>query len=725
MKSRARASKADSGTPALAAERARLGSWELALIFGLAWGVRLVVARELESTALFRSPQLDAFEILSWAQRIVAGDWRLPIYPTHGFPFPFLLAFWLKLSQGSIVGARACQAALGALNVALAARLALSLWRRRSAAWTAGLLVAFYGPLVLVDISLWEETLLLFALLLFLSALAAAKGATRWASLGAGLALGLAVAVRPTAIALLPVGLYLVYRSAVESRARRSRALAFVLGVALVVAPAVALASRAAGTFLFVRGFGAINLWIGNDPAGGGIQNARLGGVWDRLEAEPVRAGIEESGRLEGFYLHKALARAASDPAGLVRAVASKALWLFQAEEPRDNHSYFFFREQSRLLALLPGFGLLLVLAAVGLSVARSQRASFRLVLLYLIAVALPVLAALMGMRYRLPMVLGWMLLAALAPAALDGAHDRVRLARLALLTIAVFGFAHLRRHEPTHHFGEEWGLTGNSWIKLGDLARADEAFRRADAEDPSSGIGPDGLGRLRQREGKLAEAEVLLRDAIRRDPNSITHHVHLAEVLVESGRVEEGLGQFRAALEVNPLFQPVLERIAEIEMSRGRPGEALVAWTRLAHFRRTDARSWLEVARLDGATGRTADGVAAARRATVLAPDDAGAWRMLGFLAVEAGQIDVAREALGALRRHEGSASDPQDPLLAAAIAHSEGRWEDADRLLRELLGRMPTLAPARALLLRNAARAGRVGEAEAFLHQLNTSPR
>ncbi len=122
-------------------------------------------------------------------------------------------------------------------------------------------------------------------------------------------------------------------------------------------------ASRAAGRFVFVRAYGAVNLWLGNDPASGGVQNARPNGPWDRVAAAPARAGVAPAGE-EAYFTRRTLARAKDDPAGFARVVLSKLVWLTQAEEPRDNLSFAFFAAQSGILRVLPGFGLLLSLAA-------------------------------------------------------------------------------------------------------------------------------------------------------------------------------------------------------------------------------------------------------------------------------------------------------------------------------------------------------------------------
>ncbi|MEO8190369.1 MAG: glycosyltransferase family 39 protein, partial [Acidobacteriota bacterium] len=135
----------------------------LLALFATAFIVRLGVSAELGQTALFRNAQLDSREYLSWAQRIAAGDFTWPVPPAHGPGYPFLLGALLAMFNGSVPAVRLVQAALGAVTCLLAARLSGKLFGK-NAELATGLSLAFYGPLVLTDVSILSEGLLLFFL---------------------------------------------------------------------------------------------------------------------------------------------------------------------------------------------------------------------------------------------------------------------------------------------------------------------------------------------------------------------------------------------------------------------------------------------------------------------------------------------------------------------------------------------------------------------------------
>jgi tetratricopeptide (TPR) repeat protein len=702
-----------------AAEQRAPSAIPLAAIFLAALLVRLIVARELSPLALWTTPQLDARENLVWATSLAAGDPRWPSPPTHGPAYPYALAGLLKLLGGSLPAVRAAQAAVGAGTAVLLSLLGARLFGRR-AGLAAGLLLAVSGPVAFVDVSLWEEVLLLVLVVGSLLLLVARPGPS--GALLAGLLLGLASASRPTAL------LYVAGAAAAIPFLRAWRrpapsVLALVASAGVVLAPVVVASSRAAGRFVFVRSFGTINLWIGNDPSGGGVQNARPNGAWDRLAAEPYREGVTPGGE-ERFFLRKTVARASADPAGLVRALLSKAAWLTQAEEPRDNQSFAFFRAHSLLLRILPGFGLLAALAAVGLVRAVRERSLPALPLVFLAAGALPALLVLAGLRYRLPVVPVVALFAGLGASVLVETARARRVSDLALqagLAVVVLGLSHLRAHPPSHVFAEELSLEGNSLVEEGRNSAAEAAFRRAAGADPRSGLPWELLGALRLKEGRAEDARELLAKSLVLDPDSRTAEFDLGQALEELGDEGGAVAAYRRAVANSPLFFPARYRLGQILLSRGDAAGAARELEFAVTAAPTEADAVLLLATAEGTEGRTREAVATARRGATLAPGRADAWLLLGSLAAEAGDLPALTEALGKARPLAGADAPPL-VLLEARRQRLEGHFDEAFATLARLLRRHPGSKLAREALLATAREAGREEDARSLLDSIGT---
>jgi tetratricopeptide (TPR) repeat protein len=697
--------------------RKRPGPAALAAVFLVGFLVRLVVARELAPLALWTTPQLDARENLVWATSLAAGDFTWPSPPTHGPAYPYFLAGLLKLFGGSLSAVRTAQAAIGGATAVLLALVGVRFFGRR-AGLAAGLLLALSGPVAFVDVSLWEEVLLLFLALAALFLLEAWK--TPLSATFAGLLLGLASASRPTAL-LFVVGAAAAIPFLAGWRRRALSVLSLVLATGVVLVPVVVASSHAAGRFVFVRSYGAINLWIGNDPLGGGVQNARLNGPWDRLVAEPYREGIAPGGE-ERYWIRKTLVRAAADPAGLARVLLSKAVWLTQAEEPRDNQSYAFFREHSRLLRILPGFGLLAALAAVGFVRAVREHSLPTLPLVFLSAGALPALVVLAGLRYRLPAVPIVALFGGLGAACLleaAGARRPRELAGYALLAAAVLGLTHLRTHAPSRNFSEELSLEGNSLVEQGKNAEAEAVFRRAAEADPTSGLPWELEGALRLKEGRNAEARALLEKSLALDPGSRTAEFSLGQAAEGLGDVPGALAAYRRAVAISPLFFPARYRLGQLLLAQGDAAGAAKELGFAVEAAPTEADAFLLLATAQGAEGRRREAVASARRGAALAPDRPDAWLLLASLAGEAGDLPVLTEALEKARPLAG-ADAPPFVLLLARRQRLEGHLDESFATLVQLLLRHPDSALAREAFVATAREEGREKEAAAFLRAL-----
>lgn len=722
-------------TPRKTVPEDRLGwiSWRWgAGVFALAALVRLIVGSQLGETTLFRSPQLDSLEYLVWAQKVAAGEMIWPVPPPHGLGYPVFLGILLRLFNGSLGAARTVQALLGAGSCLLAAAIGSRAFGRR-AGIAAGVVLALCAPLVFLEISILGEGLLVFLLLLALWAFTAIERPVPRA-LATGVALAAATLVRPTALVLLPVlPALLVLERPRERRAWISAGL-LLAAFLIVAAPVVWKISRANAAFVPVQGYSGYAFYIGNRLDGDGLPSPRLGRGWELLVNEAARAGVEGPAAQDRYYRDKAFAGMREHPGTWLGLLASKALWLVQAEEVRDSHSYYFFEAQSGLLRLLPGFGLLFALAVCGVGIAAASRRIPWAVLLYLAGFAAATVVTMVGTRYRIPLAPA---LAIFAGLALVWAWDAARARRLreiglfAVAFLAALGLAHARAYPPSHNLAEEWTLTGMSLEKEEDFQAAAEAYDKALAADPVYVSAWEGIGRSRIKQGDLAGAEEALRKALQIDPQSQPARFYLGVALRQAGRIDEAVRELRQSLALAPEDVPTLHTLGEILLAGNDFAGAQELFQRIVAQNPDDAAAQLALARIAGAMNRPAEGIAAATRAAELKPDDPEAWLLLARLALGARDAAAAERALqrvDALIGGEKGRENPQVALTWALLYRLQGRFEEADRTLRNTVARYPGFQPAVALFLANAAEQGRRAEAEAFLRTvppaLPTSP-
>jgi len=707
-------------------------------VFAVALATRGVVALQLASTALYREPQLDQLEYLIWARGLVERGFSWPAVPTKGPGYAAFLAGLLGIFDGSLGAVRVAQAFLGAGTCLLVALLATRLLGDRRAGVAAGLLLAAYGPLVWIDTMLLAEGLFLFLLTAALSTFTLgppAGGARGGGGLPrllvplafTGLLLGLAALVRATALALVPAfGLLLLLGKGPlppgEGFRDRRRWLGagVLVGAALAVVLPVTLAmAGTTGSPLLIQGYGGLNLFMGNQPGSEGLPSARLGGDWDRLNSAAARAGFTTAAEQDHFYAARAREAIAADPLGWLGTLGRKLIWFFQAEEVRESHSYAFFRQASSLLGVLPGFALLFPLAVWGLVEPRGGRELPWALPAHVLVVAATCVGIIMGSRYRLPAV---PVLAVWAGAGVLGLWAAARQRRwrrlaaaLAVLALA-FGLTQVRRHGPSRNLAEEWALTSQAHLKLGERGEAEAASRQALAEDPASALAWDSLGRAQLEDRQGPAARESLARAVALNPDYATAHFDLARADFTLGRRSEAAASLRRSLTLSPDFLPALELLAPLALSEGSLEEADGLYRRITELAPGQIDAWLARARIAGARGRPGEGIAPARQAAERAPQRLDAWMLLATLAFDAGDGETAARALERVRAlaPAGSLEGAWGRALELAVA---GRREDLDAFLRQLLTRAPGFAPAAQLFLANATALGREGEGEAFL--------
>jgi len=467
-------------------------------------------------------------------------------------------------------------------------------WFGPRAALLAGLAYAVYGPSVYVDTAWLSEGLLVF--LLAASLLLMSRPPTLRRMAAAGAALGAAILVRPTAFLFVIAVLVWLIRAA--DRSARARAtMAFAAACAIVVAPAVARNWTMSHT-LSLQGYGGVNVYIGDSPRQTGRATFRLGAGWDALNAEAANAGISDPAAQDRYYVRKTLDEIREHPAAFARLLGAKALWLVQAEEVRDSHSFYFFADQAPLLRILPRWAILFPLSIVGaIAIARS-RVDIRPLLFHTIASAATVGLFVVGTRYRMPTVPAMAVAAGVGVEALVAAisgRRTIELAIQAAAIVAAVALSHALADPRNRNLAEEWASTGGSLVTEHRLDEAEAAHRRAIDLDPRSSLAWDGLGVAQLDAGRLEQAEQSLSRAVSLDAENARALLHLGILAERRDRKAEAVDRYRAAAALSPYDADVQRRYATALGMAGRSREALDTMRRVVGIDPANGEAWLD----------------------------------------------------------------------------------------------------------------------------------
>jgi tetratricopeptide (TPR) repeat protein len=591
-------------------------SFSVLSVFLAAATIRLLVAALLWDLPLVRTPKLDSAEYLSWAQRLASGDWAWPVVAQHGPGYPLFLALLLVLGGGGLKVAIAFQALVGGATAAMISIVGRRLVDDRAGLF-AGLAYALYGPAIYIDTAILSEGLLLCLLTGALLALSSEQPALARVVV-AGAAFGAAAIVRPTAL-LIAGGCcaWLVLQH------RLKQALTIAVTALAVMSPVLAK-NWSVSHSLSIQGYGGLNAYIGDSPQHDGRATFRLGAGWDALNAEAPRAGVTDPAAQDRYYLAKTWDEIRQEPARFAGLLASKALWLIQAEEARDAHSFYFFAEQSLLLRILPRWTILFPLAVIGvLLLARDRsRARYGVLLWYAAGAAASVVLLVVGFRYRMPLLPVLAIAAGVAVSRFTvwRADWRAYVALVAAVVVC-----HIVSDPRNLNAAEEWALTGSSLVTERNLPQAEAAYRKAIALDASSGLAWDGLGLTLYNAGRLTEAREAMTRALAIDRDNARAIYHLALLDEREGRVKAAADGYARARTLSPFDAEITANLA-------------AAWRRLA----TEM----------GMSGRSREALDLMQRVVELTPDNGDAWIDVAMLSMDLGDRNGAANALDRARK-------------------------------------------------------------------------
>lgn len=540
------------------------GAWAPIAIAALAFLLRLVYLWSARRSPLFESLGLDAQKYDLWARRIVAHDSTGSSPFFMGPLYPYFLAVLYRLGLDSVFQVALVQAAVDSTTCALLFVSARRLWDRAWAGWAAGLLAAFYGPMMGYTGELLYPTLAAFVNALFLCLLLLADKRTSLRLLFAsGVVLGLAAFGNAVSLLYYPaVILWWLLRRPRPTRTQLIRhALVLLAGVAVIVLPVAARNRMVGHDWVLLTSNGGLNFYIGNNLLASGAY-VKPHGV-DNLEdpegrriAEAARGRTLRPSEVSSYWASEAWAFIRDNPRAFLSGLVKKLVFSWNAFEIPQVENFGFQSRYSLLLRLpFPTFGWLVPLALVALVLADARRRAAlpaSLVVVHSLAIAMFFVTG----RYRLPIV---PFLIVLAAGGILSLVDVFTARRRRALGIILFAAAAALTHANFYRVNRETGFAefefrlGLFHERNGDLVKAEESYRAALAREAFHPGARLNLGGILSRTGRAEEGLHLIQGLSAKRPDDELTQLNLALILADLGRHDEARAAFERAIQVNP----------------------------------------------------------------------------------------------------------------------------------------------------------------------------
>ena len=730
-------------------------------IFLTALAVRLAHVWQLRASPFFDVLMGDSRGYDEWARRIAAGEWvgrdvfyQAPLYP-------YLLGAIYTIAGRHLLLVRIVQAMIGSASCAWLGAAAARLFSPR-AGIVAGLMLALYAPAIFFDALIQKSVLDVFFVCVALWLIAATIDTPqtarprRW--LGLGLTMGALALTRENALVFIVVIFAWALGTHPDSResripnpesripspearipspesrtARAKRALVFVTGLAVVLAPVAARNAYVGGGFYLTTSQFGPNFYIGNNALSDGTyQSLRFGRGAPEYERQDATELAERAlGRsltpadVSSYWADKAMEFITSRPGEWLKLMARKTALLWNATEMLDTESQEAHAEWSlplRVLAVVGHFGVLVPLAVLGVVVTWPMRRRIWILYALTLAYAASVVMFYVFARYRYPLVPMLVLFAAAGIVEMR-ARFRMTVAQPFRAAPATVGRpeglryqrspAILKRAVPAAAIVGavilcNWPLLSttlmravtesNLAVALQAEGRVDDAtthYERAIALRPDYAPAYNNLGTALRAKGRLADAAAAYQHAIALRSEYPEAHYNLANVLTDEGKAAEAADHFRIALRSMAGSPDVHNNLGIALVAEGKRDEAIDEFRAAVAEDPASPKSHRNLADVLASAGRTEEAFIEFRRASQLAPADAALHYDFGSFLLEIDRVDEAIVEFRAALKLSPRAAEAHNNLGIAL--GTKGEMSEAIDQFRAALAIDPNFADAK----------------------------
>ncbi|HEV3005288.1 MAG TPA: tetratricopeptide repeat protein [Pirellulales bacterium] len=223
--------------------------------------------------------------------------------------------------------------------------------------------------------------------------------------------------------------------------------------------------------------------------------------------------------------------------------------------------------------------------------------------------------------------------------------------------------------------------------------------------------------GRERQQVGDFPKAEHAYRKFLAVEPTNAEVWYLLGQVGQAQGKIDEALASFQQSLAIKPDFAPAHNSLGIAHVGRRRLDEAAACFERASRASPTFAHAHNNLGNVRKEQGRLDEALACYQNAVRLKPDFAEAHNNLGNLYLEQGRLEEAAACCRQALALKPDLADAHNNVGAALAA--QGKHEAAEASYREALRLRPSFAEAHNNLGNALRELGRIDEAVASLHE------
>lgn len=577
--------------------------------------IHIAYFSQLRDTPYFTSLLLDSAWYHANALDILQEGWLGQSVFFMAPLYTYFLAVIYKLFGPDIGWVLWLQCGLSTITTLIFYFIGTELFNSKTGLLSAAL-ATFYGVFVFYSGLLLKTQLTIFFTCLFiLVALRSCKAPSTKNDLLSGLILGILICMRGNFLLVLAG---LMVWAAFLSRPgtlRLKPAVALFLGAAMIIAP-ITLRNYIVGKdFILVNSAAGMNFFIGNNPKATGYNDtflfARPNPFFEeqdyRERAEKVVGRKLKPSEVSDYWMNIGLAYARENPLDFALLQVRKLLIFFNNHEKADNYNYYFMKTITPALqaGFLP-YGVIVLLASLGIFLGRWRSPPFLLLYFFIITYTLSVVLFFIKTRYRLPIVPALIPLAAYT--LLEGWQ---KISKMGKKELAIFAFLAVILawgiFRPIHKndLSIAHSNYGSVFQASGRLDEAENEFKKALAIHPVYKGAPFNLGKMYLAKGLKDEAMNYFKMSLAIDRGYVDARIYLASIYLEKTWYEKAVAEYRDILMMKPNHAQARNNLGSIFIAQGKYDEALIELNRAITFKPDYADAHYNLAIVHAAKGK------------------------------------------------------------------------------------------------------------------------